>query len=516
MSVSLASAPMTHRRWIAVVVALGAWLSVTTSLPSATAARPLAGFDEFVQSVMKEYHTPGVAVAIIQNDKLLLCRGYGTRAIGKNEPVDEHSLFMIASCTKSFTAAALGTLVDEKKLTWDTPIADLLPGYRLKDPYATRHATARDFLAHRSGLPPFGADLFDKLGYDRSEVLRRLRYLEPACSFRERAGYSNPGYFIAGMLAAHLAGGSYDDVVRTRLLQPLGMNHTSTRHSEALKVSNRAQAHFPGPNGPRIVPWEDHDGLGPAGCINSTAADMARWVRMLLNEGQIDGKRVLQAETVRAMFEPAMISPLTLAELAPIDEHSGFAFTMGWGNFHYQGYEIIEKGGARAGMRACVVLVPAKRFGVVVLANMNLTVAPEAIRAWLLERFVAPAGQDLQKGIRAGAERIRIMFEEAASELPKRDGQPTRPLPAYTGVFTNDLYGPVTVKLVAGGLRWEAGPARFGGTLEHASYDTFILGYPDGLNSLPEPITFTIGPSGRAVSLECHTLGRMRVMTEKP
>lgn len=498
-------------------------LDPTVRTSAATSPDSLVGFDDFVQSVMKEYQTPGIAIGIVKDDQVLLCRGYGTRNVNKTGPINgkgyqvsEDTLFMIASCTKSFTAAALGTLVDEKKLTWDTPVVNVLPGFRLKDDYATLNATARDFLAHRSGLPPFGADLFDKLGYERKVILHHLRYLDPACTFRERAGYSNPGYFIAGMLAAHASGASWDDLIRKRLFEPLGMTGSSTTHQDALKIRNRAEAHFPGPGGqPRVVPWENHDPLGPAGSINSTAADMTRWVRMLLNEGQLDGKRVLKPETVREMFAPAMVSPLTLAELPPINDAAGFTFTMGWGNFHYQGYEVIEKGGARAGMRACVVLVPAKKFGVVVLANMNLTVAPEVIRAWLLERFVAPSGQDLQKGFREGAARIQQLFEEAAKARPKREGPPTRPLPAYAGIYENDLFGKVTVKMVDGNLRWEAGPAKFGGTLEHASYDTFMLGYPDGLNSLPEPITFTIGPDGKAEALECHTLGRMKAVTEK-
>src|SRR5262249_38994417 len=137
---------------------------------------------------------------------------------------------------------------------------------------------------------------------------------------------------------------------------------------------NVAEAHFPLPDGiARVVPWEDHDAMGPAGSITSTASDMARWVRMLLDRGSLDGKRVLSAGAVREMQRPAMVATPGFAELPPIDDRSGFSFTMGWASYYYQGHEVIEKGGARAGMRAVVTLVPEKNLGVAVLANLNFT-----------------------------------------------------------------------------------------------------------------------------------------------
>jgi CubicO group peptidase (beta-lactamase class C family) len=483
-----------------VLVMAGCW--------SVSAAEP-DGIDQFVEQVMKEYATPGVSLAVVKDDKVIVLRGYGVRRYGSKDLVDEHTLFQIASCTKSFTAAVLATLVDEDKLSWDDAVIEHLPEFTLHDLYATRSVTCRDLLAHRSGLPAFTGDLLGGFGYDRKEVLRRIRYFKPACSLRERANYSNPGYLAAGMTAASVSEESWDDLVKQRLLLPLGMKRSGTSYHDRDQYKNVAEAHIADSDGrPRVIPWSDHDTLGPAGSITSTAADMANWVRMLLGEGRLDGKQVLSTKSVREMFKPAMVSDKTIAEFPPIDEHSGFSFTMGWGNFHYQGYEVIEKGGAIAGMRAVVVLVPEKKLGMVVLTNMNLTAVPDAIRAYLLEAYVAPANGDVQDKIRKADRELKKIFTPAPFVVEKQ-APPSLRLENYTGTYQNRLYGTVVVKLANGKLQWEGGPARFGGPLEHVNYDNFLLQFPKGDISLPSQVTFTIDPRGTPQSFESDVLGTM-------
>lgn len=473
-------------------------------------AAPLDGLDRFVEQARKDHAVPGVALAVVHEDKVVALRGYGVRKFGTKEAVDENTLFMIASCTKSFTAALVATLVDEEKLDWDDPVIEHLPEFVLYDPYATRHASCRDLLAHRSGLPPFTGDLMEKLGLERREILRRLRFLRPVYSFREKDGYSNPGYFAAGMVASRVGGASWEELVRRRLFEPLGMKESGLSFKDRQGKDNVAEAHFPlADGGARVVAWEDHDALGPAGSITSTASDMARWVRMHLERGNLDGKRVLSAKSVREMQRPAMVATPGFAELPPIDDRSGFSFTMGWASYHYQGHEIIEKGGARAGMRAVVTLVPQKRLGVVVLANMNFSVLPEAVRAHVLEAYLGPDRSDVQQKIRAAHEAIQKQFAAPSVPEPGKNAPPRLPLERYAGAYQNDLYGTVTVTLSEGVLHWEAGPARFGGRLEHLSYDTFLLQYPAGLNYLPEPVTFTISASGRPQTLQSETLGTL-------
>jgi CubicO group peptidase (beta-lactamase class C family) len=466
--------------------------------------------DAFIKQGLKEYGVPGCAVALIKDDKVVLVRGYGVRRSGRDELVDENTLFMIASNTKPFTAAVLATLVDEGKLGWDDHVIDRLPEFVLPDPYPTRAATIRDLLAHRTGLPPFAGDNLERLGFDRPEILRRIRYLKSTHSFREKAGYSNPGYLAAGMVAARVGNASWEDLVKTRLFHPLGMTHSGVSVKDRDQSNNVAEAHFAKPDGELyVVPWNNHDPMGPAGSITSTSADMAQWVRMQLGDGRLDGKQVISAKSIREMHTPAMVETPTFAELAPIDQHSGFSYGLGWGIFYYQGSQIVEKGGAQAGMRSVVTLVPGKKAGIVVLANMNLTVLPEAIRAKFLEMVVAPAGRDLQGEIRQAQAAIKKSFSTSPPAKAK-GGPASLPLARYAGVYSNDLCGPMTIQLVKDGLRWEAGPEHFGGPLEHVGYDTFSLRYPSGHLALPDDVTFVIDAGGRPHTLITESYGTLQ------
>ncbi|MBE0591875.1 MAG: beta-lactamase family protein, partial [Gemmatimonadales bacterium] len=149
---------------------------------------PLTGLDAYVERVLRDWEAPGIAVAVVKDDRVVLERGYGTRQIGGREPVDAQTLFAIASTTKAFTAAALAILVDEGRLHWNDRVADVLPGFQLSDPYASHEMRVRDLLSHRSGLPR-GDALWYASPFDRAEVLRRVRLLEPASSFRSAYGY---------------------------------------------------------------------------------------------------------------------------------------------------------------------------------------------------------------------------------------------------------------------------------------------------------------------------------------
>jgi CubicO group peptidase (beta-lactamase class C family) len=491
-----------------IVLAMAIVMSVFSAGAKPAAADPPAALDDFVRNAMRQYNVPGVALAIVDGDKVFV-RGFGVRSIGKPDAVDGDTIFMIASNTKSFTAALVGTFVDQHRLRWDDKVMDYLPEFVLKDGYASRNCTARDLLAHRSGLPAFTGDNLESFGFSRAEIMRRIRFIEPACTFREKAGYSNPGFFAAGMLAAKLGGDSYEHLVEKRLFEPLAMTRSGLSTKSCCPDKNVADAHCPLPDGgSRVVSWDDADPLGPAGEITSTAKDMANWVRMLLNNGALDGKQILTAECVHEMHTPAMVEEPSFAELAPIDFHCGFSYGLGWGVYQYQGHQIIEKGGARTGMRSIVTLVPDRKLGIVVLANQNLTVVPEAVRAYLMDNMVAPAGRDLQTEIAKAHQKISEVFGQKPA--PLTSATPSLPIEKYAGEYENELYGTVRVFTDGGKLRWQGGPAKITGSLTPIGYDSFSLAWPAGRISLPETVTFTIGPDGVPLTLATETLGNLK------
>lgn len=481
-------------------------LSVSSQVatPASAAGVSAADLDAFCDATVERYEVPGAAVAVVHLGAPVLIKGYGVREGGTNTPVDADTIFQLASNTKPMTAFTLATLVDDDLIGWDTPIVDVLPELELMDSYATRYLTLRDVLAHRSGLPAFTGDLLGHLGYDRAEMLRRLRYVPPGSSFREVAAYSNLGYFIAGEVIDRLTGARWEEAMRGRLFEPVGMTRSGPAIGE-LSDDNVALPHAEIDGDMVVVERDLHGVHGAAGSAYSTANDLARWMQMLLDQGAVDGRQVVKPERVEEMFAPSMVSEISFTETPPISEESGFSYGLGWGTFHTWGYTVLEKGGALAGVRTVVNLVPELGYGIAVVANRNLTFLPEAVRAFALEALLGADSSGTQEEIASGGAALDAIF---ATPPPAGDAIPaTVPLDALTGAYENELYGQVVVWDDAGTLKLEAGPAGWPATLKHLSRDTYLLDW-GSVTSIPEPTTFVIGPDGIAVGFENDSLGR--------
>jgi CubicO group peptidase (beta-lactamase class C family) len=487
----------------------------TLALAASTLANtPLDGFDTFLEGAREDWGVPGVAVAVAKDDKVVFLKGYGVRRVGEPGEVNENTVFQLASVSKTFTAASLGALVDEGKLGWDDPVVSHLPSFALNDPYTTTNATVRDLLAHRTSLPAFTGDLLGELGYDREEVLARARYLTPQGTFRETANYSNVGFLTAGMVAEKVAGSAWEEVVRTKFFEPLGMTRSGFGLA-SLEGTNVSANHADRPGEPvRAVAPDDSDVFAPAGGVTSTAHDLAQWMKMLLAEGQFGDTQVLQAATVQEMFTPAMVAQPSFTETAPIGENTGFDYTLGWGTYYYKGHKVIEKGGALSGIRTVVVLVPEEELGVAVLANLNLTMLPEAVRAYVLEAYLGASGHDCKARSKRNTHAFfRILCAAITDDGP---GRTDAPLAAYAGFLRRPLR---TLQCPAKrqGARMKAGPPALRGAW-HDSYDTFELKWPGGTR-LPEPLTFTLDTSGQAASFQTEAYGafaRVQATTRMP
>jgi CubicO group peptidase (beta-lactamase class C family) len=492
-----------NRRLLLTLLGFAMW-SIGVASPAAHASDLVADLDQFIQRAQVEWGVPGVAVAVVQDDRVLLLKGYGVRRLGEPGSVDENTIFQLASNSKTFTAAALGVLVDEQKVGWDDLVISRLPEFIVQDPYPTRYMTVRDLLAHRTGLPAFGGDLLNPLGYTRAEILARLPELAPAYSLREVAQYSNVAFMVAGEVAGRVDGTSWERVVQSRLLDPLGMSRSGTSFANLSRDANVAANHAGVGGVTRVIPPSNSDTLGAAGSVSSTAADMARWLRMLLADGSLDGRRILRPTTIQQMFAPSMVAEPGFTELPPISAETGFFYGLGWDSFHYGGPWVIEKAGALDGVRTVVTLVPAKKLGIAVLANLNITVLPEAVRAYFLDRSLGLPDDAIQTGIRERAAALQALLTSPSP--PKDAAPPSRPLAEFAGSYENPLYGRFSVVLENGALVVEGGPARYRAKLDHWSYDTFLLSWPS-VNLLPEQLTFTIGADGKAAGFDSESLG---------
>src|SRR4051794_8105538 len=277
---------MSRRSTVLLVAALS---SAASPLAAQRATEVPAGFDAYVERVLKTFDVPGTAVAIVKDGKIVLAKGYGVRKLGQPERVDANTRFGIASNTKLFTATAIALLVEQGKLKWDDPVIRYLPDFAMYDPYVTRELTVRDLLVHRSGLGLGAGDLlwWPSSTYDRAEIARRLRFIKPATSFRSAYAYDNVLYLVAGQLIEKLSGTSWEEFVRTRILAPVGMTSSTVRHADAASGGNVAITHAKVDGVVRQIAPMTSDNTNPAGGVNATANDMARWMIVQMDSGRI-------------------------------------------------------------------------------------------------------------------------------------------------------------------------------------------------------------------------------------
>lgn len=463
----------------------------------------LSDLELYIQQAYDISEVPGAAVAVVKDDKVIFIKGYGLCRLGQDDKVDAQTIFQLASVSKTFTAAGLGALVDQRKLSWDGEVLNHLPSFALQDIYASRYATSRDLLAHRTGLPAFQGDLLGFLGYTQEEVLFRVRFIPPEVSFRAKGLYSNVNFFIAGELLESLSKATWTKAIQTSLLTPLEMYRTGG--AENLKNSNVAFPHAKIDGNIRVVPRDTSEIFVAAGGVSSTATDMANWMIMHLNEGRYKGRKIISKSTVEEIFTPAMVVKPSFAEVAPINENSGFCYTLGWGRYNYLGKFVIEKGGALDGVRSIVTLIPELKLGIVVLANLNLTILPEKIRAHFLELYVGKdTSLDLEKSF-AESEASIAKIIESGEKLKDAFPMPM-PIKSYEGIYSNALYGVFRVIKNGNELALEAGESGYRATLTHWGNNTFLLRWPR-INMGKELVTFVFGPSGQVSELQTESYG---------
>jgi CubicO group peptidase (beta-lactamase class C family) len=488
-----------------------ALLSSRPLAPAASENDAIQGLDAFITRALKDYQVPGAAVAVVQNGKSVLLKGYGVRDVTKPGAVDENTIFQLASVTKTLTGAAAGTVVDEGKLDWDTSVFNYLPEFVGYDPYMTRYLTERDLLAQRTGWPAYTGDALDSFGYDRAEILRRLRFFKPRYSLREVAQYSNPGFFLAGEVAAAASQQSWNDLVEKHLFKPLEMSRSGTRTKD-LQNANATVAHALVDGKVVVVEPTKLDTTGAASSGTSTAADMSKLMLMFLNKGAYDGKQILKPETVEEIFKRSMVSKIDFTDLPPISEQTGFYYGLGVGSYDYAGHQIIEKGGALAGVRTILVLVPDKNAGIVILANLNLTAFPEAVRAYFLNRLLGLDPEAGQQEIFADNEKLKKLL--APPPAPKNPGKFNGTLQSLAGIYENDYYGRCEILQDGDALKAQCGPAKYPATLKHWNNGAFLLQFP-GATQVPSITTFMIGEDGNAEGFANEAFGVFTRVQEK-
>jgi CubicO group peptidase (beta-lactamase class C family) len=467
----------------------------------------LAGLDAFIESAMKDWRVPGLAIAVVEDGEVVLARGYGVRTEGGADPVDADTLFAIGSSSKAFTAACIALLVGDKKVGWDDPVTKHLEGFQLHDPYATRELTVRDLLTHRSGLAR-GDQLWYASGFDRREILERVRQLEPSWSFRSTFGYQNIMFLAAGELYAAVAGESWDDCIEKRFFAPLGMARSTTSVDPLPGIDDVATPHEEVEGELVTVPWHDLDNVAPAGSINSSAREMASWVKLQLARGRAaDGRQILAEPTVVEMHTPQMTIRKEGSWALYFPASRFITYGLGWFVDDYRGEVVVEHGGSIDGMRALVSTMPERGIGLVVLTNRGGQLLPEVVRYRVYDLLLGLPPRDWSSELLAATRKAREEEREAREKIENQrvaDTRPSRELDAYAGEYEHPMYGRVTVTLASGKLVLLRGETA--ADLEHWHFDTWEARFRNRLLT-KALVTFRLDAAGKPAALEIPELG---------
>ena len=436
----------------------------------------LKGLDTFALRLLKEWDAPGVTIAVVEKNKVIYIGGFGYRDYEKKLPVTENTLFAIGSCTKAFTAAILGMLEKEGKLSLDKPVRDYLPELVFKNDYTNKHATLRDMMCHRTGLPRHDYSWYGSTA-SRNELLARVQYQEPNFELREKYQYNNFMFMSQGLVIEKITGKSWEENIQERIFKPLGMNKTNVSVIEMEKSADRSLAYSSEKNKIKAIPYRNIDAIGPAGSINSCAKDMANWLLTWINDGKFNGKEIIPP-SYRVQAISAQISPgggLPGAE-NPDLHMSGYG--LAWGMSSYRGHYRVEHSGGIDGFITSTSFFPSDSIGIFVVTNQGTPTT--SIRNFIADRMLKLSYRPWGKTALADKRKA----DSTAKTIPNNDSinrkagtKPSHNMDDYAGEFENKGYGVIKIFRDKDTI-WvdynEAGK-RTKSYLEHYHYDVFRI-----------------------------------------
>ena len=452
----------------------------------------MESLERFITEQLAAWEVPGCAVAAVRNGKVELAGGWGLRDREAGLPVTRDTLFAIGSTTKAFTATTVGALVDEGLLEWDRPLRDYVPEVRLDDPFVSDRLTITDLLSHRSGLPRHDLTWVGQPGRSRAEIVRALRFLPLSKDLRQQFQYCNLGYVVAGHVVEALSGVPWEDFTRRRLLEPLGMHRTNLSVDEMLADDDHATAYTRRDGVVVHVPQRPLPAVAPAGAINSSAADMARWLLVQLAGGQLGGTTVMSPATAKLQRTPHMVIP----GFGEVPGLSAYAYGLGWLNGRYREHEIAMHDGGIDGFTTHCVLLPDDGIGVVVLTNTSAAMMHLTVACRVLDELLGAEPLDVFGYLKPRFDAALAGAREAkAARRVVAGAGPGHPLAQYAGQYEHPGYGTITITLGGGVLEPSLGTMTL--SLAHRHYETFDLEWHEaGDQPVVYPLTFLSDPDG--------------------
>jgi CubicO group peptidase (beta-lactamase class C family) len=461
--------------------------------------------DSLVNKVLKTFDVPGIAVGIIKDGKLIHAKGYGVRSLKNNLPVNENTLFGIASNSKAFTSAALGMLVDEGKLKWDDKVTDYINGFKMYDAYVTESFTIRDLLTHRSGLGLGSGDLMffpDGSDFSREDVVRNLRHLKQVSSFRSQYDYDNNLYIVAGMVIEKISGLSWEEFIEQRIMKPVGFETSIASYNRVKNNLNIIDAHAPADGKVVMIPHDWNPIANPAGGIMSNITDLSKWVILQMNAGKLEnGKQLFSKEVHNEMWSPQTIIK---SSGGPYNVHFS-AYGLGWFLADVKGYKQVSHTGGLAGTVTQVTMIPEINLGIIVLTNQQQGAAFSAITNTIKDTYLGYPDRKwvdvLSKRVQGGLDEAKKINENIAKELAAQEKLSKQKLAdsLFIGTYKDNWFGEMSISAKAGGM-WLASKRspRLNGYITPYKANTYIVKWTDRSLDADAYVIFSMDRNGKA------------------
>jgi len=487
-------------RPVSVLFTLFAVLWVFTPANAQTSG--IKDLDIYIEKAMQDWQVPGLAVALVKGDKVVYMKGYGVRELGKNQVVNEDTIFPIGSASKAFTSMAIGLLVQDKKLSWDDRVIDHLQGFQMYDPWVTREITVRDLLCNRGGLSEVSEFLWYATDHDRSEIVRRLRYVKPESSFRSRYAYRNCMFLTAGQVIPAVNGMSWDAFVRERIFKQLGMTRSSTSVLDLQGLDNVATPHIKIDGKVTPVPFRNIDNIGPAGSVNASVKNMSQWLMFHLNKGILNGRRITEAAVIEETHKPhtpCLLSPEMKSQF-PWARRADYCLS--WVLIDSDVGPIVYHNGQIDGIYAVIGFLPERQVGAVVLTNLENQKLSDVVFLRALDTLLERTLKDWNPLYLENATKQEAKIAKVRKELEASRVQGTKPalsLDAYAGTYENEMYGKAKVSFEKDSLVLHLS-SHLVSDLIHWHYDTFRTACHDRVAEArmgPNFVTFGINSQGK-------------------
>jgi CubicO group peptidase (beta-lactamase class C family) len=432
-----------------------------------------AGLDKILNDVLHDWHAAGFAVAVVEKDKIIYAKGFGYRDYEKKLPVTPNTLFAIGSSTKAFTSALMGILRQDGKLDFETPVRNYLPELVFNNDDLNAHVTLRDMMTHRTGISRYDLSWYLFGSTSRDSLLQRVRYMIPNEQLRYKWQYNNFMFLAEGMVADKLTKKSWEENLRSRILDSLGMTQTSP-WIEALQKGQDVSLGYGLKNDSLLkkLDYRDISIVGPAGSINSNVNEMSNWLITWINGGKFKGKQVLPASYVAEAKSVQMtLGSSTPDSKLPDTYDMGYGF--GWFINTYRGHYLVEHGGNIDGFSALTSFLPTDSIGIVVLSNQNTSFLPEVVRNIIADRLLDKKTFDWNGTKLARIKKMRaqnnIKTDTAAVKVKGADV--TRAASGYEGTYANNAFGKFYVDAKGDSLFFTCTAGK--DYLQHIAYDIF-------------------------------------------